>query len=274
MHGRQSAMAAVPGIRDPAPRTGVQHTTRQRRRPFRLRTWKVNSPGPTGVTAADPSKVAASRPRGSRSGFRRDKLPMIAFAVVVGYLLVAIAAPFLVMTGVLTPVVQQQRPDGNSGGSPIGHRRCEGDHSLGVEPAPVATCSPRLAGTPPFPAGIALVGHVHRDRLPHGPGHHRRASAAAGPTDHRPGRRPDPVLPADLLMPLALSSQGVASWPASCRAALRRHPPKRLLRRAVLGSSAGWESRASSAARCSRCASGVRGRSGPATRPPDLLRDP
>jgi peptide/nickel transport system permease protein len=94
-------------------------------------------PDPTAGVGGDLSKIAGQSPTRLAVGrFRRDKLSMIAFVVVVLYFAAAIAAPFLVKFGVLDPTgFNQDLIDGNTGGLPIG--RLGGiswDHPLGVEP--------------------------------------------------------------------------------------------------------------------------------------------
>lgn len=94
-------------------------------------------PDPTAGPEGDLSKIAGQSPTKLAIGrFRRDKLSMIAFVVVVLYFLAAIAAPFLVKFGVLNPTdFNNDLIDGNTGGLPIGKfGGVSWDHPLGVEP--------------------------------------------------------------------------------------------------------------------------------------------
>jgi len=98
-------------------------------------------PDPTAGPGGDLSKIAGQSPTKLAIGrFRRDKLSMIAFAVVAVYFLAALAAPFLVKFGVLDPFTYHSTGsdsliDANSGGLPIGKfGGISWDHPLGVEP--------------------------------------------------------------------------------------------------------------------------------------------
>lgn len=94
-------------------------------------------PDPTAGPGGDLSKIAGQSPTRLAVGrFRRDKLSMIAFVVVLLYFLAAIAAPFLVKAGVLDPTsFNNDLIDGNTGGLPIGKfGGISWDHPLGVEP--------------------------------------------------------------------------------------------------------------------------------------------
>ena len=79
------------------------------------------------VVSKSPTQLARAR-------FRKDKLSMISFCVVVFYFLAAIAAPILVKTGVLQPEkTNQDLLDENT--LPIGRfGGISWDHPLGVEP--------------------------------------------------------------------------------------------------------------------------------------------
>ncbi|MCB8956566.1 MAG: ABC transporter permease [Nocardioides sp.] len=169
-------------------------------------------PDPTGVTAADPSKVAGQSPTRLAIGrFRRDKLSMIAFVVVVGYLLAAIAAPFLVMTGVLDPQsFNNDLIDGNSGGLPIGHLGgVSWDHPLGVEPGTGRDVLSRVWLGTTFSLSIALSATFIAIGL--GTVLGIIAGFSGGWTDSIIGRAVDLTLSfPQTLMLLALSSLGVA----------------------------------------------------------------
>ncbi|HEU5038180.1 MAG TPA: ABC transporter permease [Nocardioides sp.] len=94
-------------------------------------------PDPTAGPGGDLTKVAGQSPTRLAVGrFRRDKLSMISFTVVVLYFLAAISAPFLVKFGVLDPTsFHNDLIDGNTGGLPIGRfGGVSWDHPLGVEP--------------------------------------------------------------------------------------------------------------------------------------------
>jgi peptide/nickel transport system permease protein len=94
-------------------------------------------PDPSGAPKGDLSKVAGQSPTRLAMGrFRKDRLSMISFAVVVSYTLAAIAAPFLVKFGVLDPYsFHNDLIDPNTGGLPIGKwGGISWDHPLGVEP--------------------------------------------------------------------------------------------------------------------------------------------
>ena len=94
-------------------------------------------PDPSGAPQGDLSKVAGQSPTRLAMGrFRKDRLSMISFAVVVSYTLAAIAAPFLVKFGVLDPYsFHNDLIDPNTGGLPIGKwGGISWSHPLGVEP--------------------------------------------------------------------------------------------------------------------------------------------
>jgi peptide/nickel transport system permease protein len=94
-------------------------------------------PDPTGAPGGDLSKLKGQSPTRLAVGrFRRDKLSMIAFVVVVTYILAAVAAPFLVKFGVLDPnTFHQELTDPSTGGLPTGDfGGISWDHPLGVEP--------------------------------------------------------------------------------------------------------------------------------------------
>jgi peptide/nickel transport system permease protein len=94
-------------------------------------------PDPVGAPQGDISKLKGQSPTRLAVGrFRRDKLSMVAFVVVVTYVLAAIAAPFLVKFGVLDPTTfHQELTDPSTGGLPTGaFGGISWDHPLGVEP--------------------------------------------------------------------------------------------------------------------------------------------
>lgn len=81
------------------------------------------------VAGRSPTQLALTR-------FRKDRLSMISFGIVVFYLLVAIASPFLNKLGVLTPMVfHQDLLDVSQGNIPKGSwGGISSHHWLGVEP--------------------------------------------------------------------------------------------------------------------------------------------
>lgn len=81
------------------------------------------------IAGRSPTQLAMRR-------FRRDKLSMIAFAIVAVYLLTAIAAPILDKVGILDPITPNQNLlDINSGGLPKGDfGGISWSHPFGVEP--------------------------------------------------------------------------------------------------------------------------------------------
>jgi peptide/nickel transport system permease protein len=93
-------------------------------------------PDPTGAPEGDLAKIAGQSPTRLAIGrFRKDKLSMISFVVVVIYFAAAIAAPFLVKFGVLNPNGFNSDLIDPNGGLPLG--RLGGvswAHPLGVEP--------------------------------------------------------------------------------------------------------------------------------------------
>ena len=97
-----------------------------------------NLPDPGATPEGDLAKVAGRSPTQlALARFRRDKLSMIAFVVVVLYILGGIAAPFLVKFGVLDPYTfHQELTDPTLGGLPTGNfGGISWDHPLGVEPS-------------------------------------------------------------------------------------------------------------------------------------------
>ena len=81
------------------------------------------------VTGRSPTQLALAR-------FRKDRLSMAAFIVVMIYIVIALLAPFLVKFGILDPLsFNQDLLDANAGGVPEGALGgISADHWLGVEP--------------------------------------------------------------------------------------------------------------------------------------------
>jgi peptide/nickel transport system permease protein len=81
------------------------------------------------VAGRSPIQLAAAR-------FKKDKLSMAAFAVVMFYVGIALTAPFLVKFGVVDPLsFNQKLLDANAGGIPTGRfGGISADHWLGIEP--------------------------------------------------------------------------------------------------------------------------------------------
>ncbi len=133
--------------------------------------------GVTKVTGQSPTHLAIGR-------FRKDRLSMVAFSVVVIYLAIAIAAPFLVLAGVLDPFTyHQDLTDPSSGGLPIGsYGGISWAHPLGVEPGTGRDVLSRLVYGVTFSLAIALVGDAHHDRRRHRRSASSPGSAVAGST--------------------------------------------------------------------------------------------
>ncbi len=104
------------------------------------------------IAGKSPTKLAIGR-------FRRDKLSMISFVVVVLYISAAIIAPFLVKFGVLDPTSYHQNlTDPSTGGIPYGKMGgVSWDHPLGVEPATGRDVMSRLWYGITFSLAIALT---------------------------------------------------------------------------------------------------------------------
>jgi peptide/nickel transport system permease protein len=105
------------------------------------------------VAGRSPTQLALAR-------FRRDKLSMIAFAVVAVYVLIGVASPFLVKFGVLDPLSFNSNNsvlDVNAGGIPRGALSgMSWDHPLGVEPGTGRDVLSRLLLGVTFSLSIAL----------------------------------------------------------------------------------------------------------------------
>lgn len=140
---------------------------------------------------------------------RRDKLTMFALAVVVTYVLAAIAAPFLVKFGVLDPYTTNQDligpdyiPIGDWGG-------ISSDHPLGVEPGIGRDALSRIWYGLTFSLGIALTATLISITL--GVVIGIISGAAGGKTDIILGRFTDLTLAfPQTLMVLALASLGLS----------------------------------------------------------------
>ena len=119
-------------------------------------------PDPTGAPQATGTLTGKSPTRLAMARFRRDKLSMIAFSVVVIYVLAALAAPFLVMFGVLDPTTFHQKlTDPSTGGLPRGaHWGMSWDHPLGIEPGTGRDLMSRIWYGLTFSLAIALTGTV------------------------------------------------------------------------------------------------------------------
>ncbi len=109
------------------------------------------------VAGRSPTQLAMSR-------FRKDKLSMIAFWVVVAYVLLGIAAPFLVKFGVLDPYTFNSNPkflDIEAGAIPRGPLSgISWTHPLGIEPGTGRDIGSRLILGITFSLSIALSATV------------------------------------------------------------------------------------------------------------------
>jgi peptide/nickel transport system permease protein len=165
----------------------------------------------SGATAVDervegqsPTKLAIGR-------FRRDKLSMVAFVVVAIYILLALAAPILVKSGVLDPYAfHQNLTDPNLGGIPKGSLGgISAAHPLGVEPQTGRDVLSLLWYGITFSLAIALSGTVVAIVL--GVVLGIVSGFSGGFVDSTIGRLIDLTLSfPQTLMLLALSSTGVA----------------------------------------------------------------
>ncbi len=94
-------------------------------------------PDPVRAPEGEQSKVAGLSPtRLAVNRFRKDKLSMVAFAIVAFYFVCAVLAPLLVKAGVLDPMgFNPDLVDPTTGGLPMGAwGGISADHPLGVEP--------------------------------------------------------------------------------------------------------------------------------------------
>ncbi|RNL80389.1 ABC transporter permease [Nocardioides marmorisolisilvae] len=107
--------------------------------------------GTSGIAGLSPTKLALRR-------FRRDKLSMISFSIVVLYVVAAIAAPLLVKLKVLKPnTPHSDLLDVNQGGIPLGKfGGITWHHPLGIEPGLGRDVLSRLWLGITYSLGIAL----------------------------------------------------------------------------------------------------------------------
>ena len=96
-------------------------------------------PDPTGAPDGDLAKIAGQSPTRLAIGrFRKDRLSMVSFVIVALYVLVGVAAPFLVHFGVLDPFTLHNQGDDtllNADTLPLGSwGGVSSSHPLGVEP--------------------------------------------------------------------------------------------------------------------------------------------
>jgi peptide/nickel transport system permease protein len=112
----------------------------------------VDVEDPEAVLGKSPTQLAIGR-------FRRDKLSMAAFVVVVTYVIGALAAPFLVRAGVINPTkFHQDLLDINLGSIPKGSwGGISWEHPLGVEPGTGRDVLSRLWYGVTFSLTIALA---------------------------------------------------------------------------------------------------------------------
>jgi peptide/nickel transport system permease protein len=112
------------------------------------------------IDVADPEAVLGKSPTQLAIGrFRRDKLSMAAFIVVAGYIIGAIAAPFLNKFGVIDPFrLHQNLLDPTLGSVPKGkYGGMSWSHPLGVEPGAGRDVMSRLWYGVTFSLTIALL---------------------------------------------------------------------------------------------------------------------
>jgi len=96
---------------------------------------EAEAPPPVGGEDGAGAVVGRSPWQIARSRFRRDKVSMTAFVVVVVYVLVALSAPILDKLGVIDPLTPHFDLVGGIGSVPkSGFGGISGDHLLGVEP--------------------------------------------------------------------------------------------------------------------------------------------
>jgi peptide/nickel transport system permease protein len=125
-----------------------------------LETHSATGPGPSGegaveaVAGQSPTQLAVAR-------FRKDRLSMVAFVIVVIYVIIAIAAPFLAKLGILDPLTFHSNNtvlDVNAGGIPRGPLSgASWSHPLGVEPGTGRDVLSRLLLGVTFSLAIALT---------------------------------------------------------------------------------------------------------------------
>jgi peptide/nickel transport system permease protein len=167
---------------------------------------------PPGAPQGDVTKVAGQSPTQLAIGrFRRDRLSMISFTVVAIYLLIGIAAPFLVKFGVLDPTsFHQNLLDPNTGSLPKGSLGgISGSHWLGVEPGSGRDVLSRVLLGTTYSLAIALSATIIAIAV--GTVLGIIAGFSGGWVDSIIGRLVDLTLSfPQTLMLLALSSMGIA----------------------------------------------------------------
>ena len=135
--------------------------------------------------------------------FKKDKLSMIAFTVVVLYITAAILAPFLVKFGVIDPLSLHSSGEDNLldvslGGIPKGDfGGISSDHWLGVEPGTGRDVLSRMWYGISFSLAIALSATVLAVAFGTAMGIIAGVSGGFGDATDRTADRPDAVLPVD-----------------------------------------------------------------------------
>ena len=156
-----------------------------------------------GVASKSPMQLAAAR-------FRKDKLSMVSFIIVVLVLAAGIFAPLLVSIGFLNPLkYNSDLVDPTLGGLPLGGwSGVSSDHWLGLEPGTGRDVASRLWYGITFSLAIALSASLLAVVI--GTALGIVAGASGGLVDSAIGRLIDLVLSfPSMLMLLALSSGGV-----------------------------------------------------------------
>jgi peptide/nickel transport system permease protein len=118
-------------------------------------------PDPTGAPEGDLAKIAGQSPTRLAIGrFRKDRLSMVSFVIVALYVLVGVAAPFLVHFGVLDPFTLHNQGDDtllNADTLPLGSwGGVSSSHPLGVEPGTGRDVLSRLVYGVTFSLAIAM----------------------------------------------------------------------------------------------------------------------
>jgi peptide/nickel transport system permease protein len=97
--------------------------------------FEAEAPPPVGEEALDTKVVGRSPWKIAKSRFRRDKVSMTAFVIVLIYAAMAVLAPILDKLGVIDPQSFHGKLVGGIGSVPIGaHGGISSSHLLGVEP--------------------------------------------------------------------------------------------------------------------------------------------
>jgi peptide/nickel transport system permease protein len=97
--------------------------------------FEAEAPPPAGDEALDTKVVGRSPWKIAKSRFRRDKVSMTAYVIVLIYVVMALAAPILDKLGVIDPQSFHTKLVGGIGSVPTGaHGGISGSHLLGVEP--------------------------------------------------------------------------------------------------------------------------------------------